>query len=81
MSKNIMFLEVFFLMTFWRLFGRLLGGKSEENEVKIAFRRETLKKVDFSKSMVFLKEKHTFSRSDAEKNKKKHKMFSPTPDA
>ena len=63
-----------------RLFGRLLGGKTEENEVKIASRREAQKKVDFSKSVVFLKENHTFSRSDAEKNKKKLEIFKPTPE-
>ena len=63
-----------------RLFGRLLGGKTQENEVKIASRREVQKKVDFSESVVLLKEKLTFSRSDAEKKKKKHEFFNPTPE-
>ena len=63
-----------------RLFGRLLGGKSEENEVKIASRREAQKKVDFSESVVLLKEKLSFSRSDAEKKEEKCEIFNPTPE-
>ncbi len=55
-----MFFDVLFWSSFLILFGRLLGGENEENEVKIASRREAQKKVDFSESVVLLKEKLTF---------------------
>ena len=61
MSKKRLFFEVFFGRFFLALFGRLLGGKSDKNEVKIASRREAQKKVDFSESVVLLQENLTFS--------------------